>query len=136
MSIYPEEFKALEEENGRLKEELEDYHNTEKFVLSEDCPTDENHCGCVVILKKRIKDQALAKLKEEPEQGEFTKNIMANLERWDLLPKEKDCRIRTIIVWLKEVCYRYDYLVKRNAELQAENKQLVDGQVAKKGAGS
>ena len=57
MSTYPEEFKALEQENERLKEELEDYHNTEKFVLSEDCPTDENHCGCVVILKKRIKDQ-------------------------------------------------------------------------------
>ena len=38
-----------------LEEELDDYHNTEKFVLGEDCPTDENHCGCVVILKKRIK---------------------------------------------------------------------------------
>lgn len=31
--------------------------NAEKFVLSEDCPTDEIHCGCVVILKKQIKDQ-------------------------------------------------------------------------------
>ena len=73
---------------------------------------------------------------EEPEQGEFTKGIRANLERWDLLPKEKDSRIRTIIVWLKEVCRRYDWLVKRNAELHAENKQIVNGQVAKKEAGS
>ena len=81
-------------------------------------------------------DQALAKLKEAPEPSEFTKNIMANLERWDLLPKEKDCRIRTIIAWLKEVCRRYDWLVKRNAELHAENKQLVEGQVARKEAGS
>ena len=47
----------LEEKNKRLSEELEDYHNAEKFVLSEDCPTDEVHCGCVVILKKQIKDQ-------------------------------------------------------------------------------
>ncbi len=47
----------LEAENKRLKDELKDYHNAEKFVLGDDCPTDEVHCGCVVILKKQIKDQ-------------------------------------------------------------------------------
>ena len=79
-------------------------------------------------------DQALAKLKEEPEQGEFTKNILASLERWD--SDLSDARIKSIIAWLKEVCYRYDWLVKRNAKLRAEIKKLVEGQQAKKGAGS
>ena len=90
---------------------------------------------------------------EEPEQGEFTKNIKASLERGDSK--------RTIIAYLKEVCRRYDWLVKRNAELQvgtlqtvadsnklqlqaaeeikhlrAENKKLVEGQQARKEAGS
>ena len=55
-----EYFRNLSQEKDErikdLEEELDDYHNTEKFVLGEDCPTDENHCGCVVILKKRIKD--------------------------------------------------------------------------------
>ena len=71
---------------------------------------------------------------EVPEQGEFTKNIMASLERWE--PDLSDARIKSIIAWLKEVCRRYDWLVKRNAELHAEKEQLVDGQVAKKEAGS
>ena len=73
-------------------------------------------------------DQALAKLKEVPEPTYFTKNVRASLERGDSR--------QTTIAWLKEVCRRYDWLVKRSAELQAENKQLVDGQVAKKEAGS
>ena len=74
---------------------------------------------------------------EEPEQGEFTKNILANLKQWgSVLSIQDDIRIRTIIAYLKEVCYRYDWLVKRNEELHAEIKQLVDGQVARKEAGS
>ena len=77
---------------------------------------------------RELKEIALAKLKEEPEQGEFTKNIRASLERGDSK--------RTIIEYLKEVCRRYDWLVKRNAKLRAENKQLVNGQVARKEAGS
>lgn len=47
----------LEVKNERLKDELDEYHNAEKFVLGDDCPTDEVHCGCMVILKKQIKDQ-------------------------------------------------------------------------------
>jgi len=39
----------------RLEAELEDFKNSEKFVLSEDCPTDEKHCGCVPILKSEVK---------------------------------------------------------------------------------
>ena len=46
----------LKERIEELEEQLDDYHNTEKFVLGDDCPTDENHCGCVMILKKRIKE--------------------------------------------------------------------------------
>ena len=37
-----------------LEEKLEDWENSAKFVLGNDCPTDEVRCGCVVILKKRI----------------------------------------------------------------------------------
>ena len=45
-----------------LEEKLEDWENSAKFVLGDDCPTDEVHCGCVVILKKRIKQlEALIK---------------------------------------------------------------------------
>ena len=47
----------LEKRIAELKVELDDYHNAERFVLSDDCPTDEVHCGCVVILKKQIGDQ-------------------------------------------------------------------------------
>ena len=39
-----------------LEEKLEDWENSAKFVLGDDCPTDEVHCGCVVILKKKIKE--------------------------------------------------------------------------------
>ena len=85
-------------------------------------------------IRKLLIRLALAKLKEEPEPSEFTKNIMANLERWD--SDLSDARIKSIIAWLKEVCRRYDWLVKRNAKLHAEIKQLVDGQVARKEAGS
>ena len=80
--------------------------------------------GCDILSNAGMNvDLALVKLKEVPEQGEFTKNILANLERWDLLPKEKDCRIRTIIAWLKEVCRRYDWLVERNAKLHTESQE-------------
>ena len=91
--------------------------------------------GCDILSNAGMNvDLALAKLKEVPEQGEFTKNILASLERWD--SDLSDARIKSIVAWLKEVCRRYDWLVKRNARLHAENKQLVDGQVAKKEAGS
>ena len=45
-----------EERIKELEEKLEDWENSAKFVLGDDCPTDEVHCGCVVILKKRIKE--------------------------------------------------------------------------------
>ena len=54
------------------------------------------------------------------ESTDFTKDILASLERGAYRHK--------IVAWLKEVCRRYDWLVKRNAELQAENKKLIEGQ--------
>ena len=62
--------KELKLDNEKLKKrikelesKLEEWENIKKFVLSEDCPTDEVHCGCVIILKKRIKELEAA-LKE------------------------------------------------------------------------
>ena len=70
-------------------------------------------------------DQALAKLKEEPEQGDFTKIILASLERGD-------CGVKAVTAWLKEVCRRYDWLVKRNAKLHAEIKETPESEFTKK----
>ena len=47
---------SKDERIKELEEKLEDWENSAKFVLGDDCPTDEVHCGCVVILKKRIKE--------------------------------------------------------------------------------
>ena len=83
--------------------------------------------GCDILSNAGMNvDLALAKLKEVPEQGEFTKNILANLERWD--SDLSDARIKSIIAWLKEVCRRYDWLVGRNAGRNAEIEKLIEGQ--------
>lgn len=47
----------LQAENRQLREELEDYHNAEKFIA--DPPHDQACCGCVSILRtenKRLKE--------------------------------------------------------------------------------
>jgi len=48
----------LQAENEQLKEELEDYHNAEKFVA--DPPHDQVCCGCVPIL--RVQNKRLEEL--------------------------------------------------------------------------
>ena len=88
-------------------------------------------------------DQALVKLKEEPEQGEFTKSLKRKTKemlqklpeidkafRWS--DKEKQYFTEFIEIlskWHEKACDIID-------QLHAENKQLVDGQVAMKEAGS
>ncbi len=47
----------------RLREELADIENSHRFVMAEDCPTDEVHCGCVPILKAE-NARLLARIKE------------------------------------------------------------------------
>jgi hypothetical protein len=37
-----------------LTNELEDIRNSEKFILAEDCPQDEKHCGCIPTLKREV----------------------------------------------------------------------------------
>ena len=63
-------------------------------------------------------DQALAKLKEEPEQGDFTKNIRANLDR-------------TISQLRRQKTSIISQLEQQIEQLQAEIKKLVEGQQAK-----
>ena len=41
----------LERERDEARAELDDIKESTKFVMAEDCPTDEIHCGCVPILK-------------------------------------------------------------------------------------
>ena len=70
--------------------------------------------------------KAIAKLREIPKPNEFTKMIRFNLENWKSVLWE-EVRVRTVVKWLKDVCFRYDYVVKRNAELQAQIDKLVAG---------
>lgn len=39
---------------AELEAELADYREDFRRVLSDECPTDERHCGCVPILRARI----------------------------------------------------------------------------------
>ena len=88
-------------------------------------------------------DQALAKLKEEPEQGEFTKNIrdtlriMSNDGKFHRKVMEKACGI------IEQLTDKYDRLdlyncdmMQKYQKLQAEIKKLIEGQQARVKAGS
>ena len=44
----------------KLKDTVEDYRSSYERVASDQCPTDERHCGCVPILRQEI-----AKLKKD-----------------------------------------------------------------------
>lgn len=60
-----EEIEGLKAEKKRLKEELEEYHNAEKFVA--DPPHDQICCNCVPILRVKNKQlgEALNAAREE-----------------------------------------------------------------------
>lgn len=45
---------ALLAERDALKAEVADWRDTQRAVMSETCPTDEVHCTCVPMLKKKI----------------------------------------------------------------------------------
>lgn len=45
---------ALEAENARLNDELDDIKEAYKQVMSERCPTDEVHCTCVPFLRAEL----------------------------------------------------------------------------------
>lgn len=47
----------------KAESKLADIHDSEKFILSEDCPNDEVHCGCVPVLKRKF-----AELRKENER--------------------------------------------------------------------
>ena len=80
--------------------------------------------GCDILSNAGMNvDLALAKLKEVPEQGAFTKNILANLER-------------TISQLRQQKTSIISQLNQQIDQLQAENKKLVEEQKAKKEAGS
>ena len=51
-----EDRRTLKAENARLKEELEDINDTYKVVMEDKGASDEQHCGCVMHLRRRIKE--------------------------------------------------------------------------------
>lgn len=57
------------EKDKKIKElefEVEDWRNSAKSVMSEDCPTDEKHCTCVPYLKKELSSlRAVIERKDE-----------------------------------------------------------------------
>lgn len=46
----------LEDENAHMRTELKNRAEWDKSILSETCPTDERHCGCVPILRKELSE--------------------------------------------------------------------------------
>lgn len=70
----------LKERNKELENKIEDWENAEKFVLGTDCPTDEIHCGCVVVLKHRIKE--LKKLCDDLQAENIKKLLPTKKQIW------------------------------------------------------
>lgn len=52
----PQEIYDLRKKVAELEAELKDRDDWFKARMSEDCPTDEVHCGCVPELKKRVQE--------------------------------------------------------------------------------
>jgi len=48
-------FELIDDENQKLRERLNDWEDTVKAVMSEECDSDEKHCTCVPILREQIK---------------------------------------------------------------------------------
>ena len=73
--------------------------------------------------------QALAKLKEEPEPTEFTKEWRKRFVESESFMAISGAKESQIMEEMRKACDIID-------QLQAENKKLVEGQKAMKGAGS
>lgn len=101
-----------------MNKEIIDLLESIKVVPAED-DSEGNTC-CKMKVSDYVKiDQVLALLKQQPPEGEMTKEIRLNVSNWEesLLQDTKDIRVVEIIKWLKAVCDRLDRAEASKADL-------------------